>query len=508
MQDAVHDDTTTCTWRRYAYDDRDRRTALTTAVSATSTCVDPSTPDQPASSVTYAYDTADRLVTESTVDAGAWVYDPLGRITTAPVRGSPGATVRNAYYANDLIRSQEIAGVARQTWTLDALGRFASYSNEAWAAGADGVPAWQEAVTKVNHYDSDSDAPSWIVEDASLDTEITRYVDGLDGNLAAETGKTGGVELQLIDLHGDVMTTLPIHEEETEAAWDEVRQQAADEFGNPTDLTTGKAVVRNGQAPGKDGRYGWLGAAQRSADALAGVILMGVRLYDPATGRFWSRDPVPGGNTTAYDYCSGDPVNCSDLDGQWGWFKKLVKKVAKKVAKVAELASIIPGPIGVAAAAISAGAYAVTGNKSKALQMTATIAIAAVGGGLAVAAVKFAGPAIKAAKLAREAKSFQGKVPHIFAHPAKYVGLSARQVTRLAKKQGFIHWKPSKDGFGNLYKHPSLKGNGQQLRIMNRGYKPGDKGYKVGGNHNGPRFYVHNAPHKVHKGPYRLRKGW
>jgi hypothetical protein len=44
---------------------------------------------------------------------------------------------------------------------------------------------------------------------------------------------------------------------------------------------------------------------------------MGVRLYDPSTGRFQSVDSVIGGNATAYDYCAGDPVNCSDLSGRW-----------------------------------------------------------------------------------------------------------------------------------------------------------------------------------------------
>jgi RHS repeat-associated protein len=311
------------------------------------------------------------------------------------VRGSPGATVRNAYYANDLIRSQEIAGVARQTWSLDALGRFSSYSNEAWAAGADGAPAWQEAVTKVNHYDSDSDSPAWIAEDASLPDEITRYVDGLDGSMAVETGKSGDRVLQLIDLHGDVMTTLPIQDDASEADWAALAHQTADEFGNPTGMTTGAAVVSDGASPGKDGRYGWLGGAQRSADALAGVMLMGVRLYDPATGRFWSRDPEPGGNTTTYDYCSGDPVNCTDLDGHWGFFKKLAKQVAKKVAKVAEIASNIPGPVGSMSAAISAGAYAASGNRSKALGMTLMVAGAMVGAGLAVVAAKAGGIALK-----------------------------------------------------------------------------------------------------------------
>ena len=397
-----------CTTRQYGYNDRAGRTSLQTAVSGMATCADLANPGTATvSTVGYSYDSADRLVADAAAGAGDWVYDPLGRITGAPVRGSPGVTVANAYYANDLIASQTIDGLARQTWNLDPLGRFASYTNEAWAVGSDGNPGWQEAVTKVNHYDSDSDSPAWIAEDASLPDEVTRYVDGLDGNLALQTAKTasnGDRVLQLIDLHGDVMTTLPIRVGESTADWTATRHRAADEFGNPTDLTTGVGVITDGSAPGRDDRYGWLGGKQRSADALAGVLLMGARLYDPATGRFWSPDPVPGGNATAYDYCAGDPVNCSDLDGQWGWFKNLVKKVAKKVAKVAEVvATVVPGPIGAAAAAVSAVAYASTGNKSKALEMAATVALAAVGAAAVVAAVKWGGAAFRAGRAAVKA---------------------------------------------------------------------------------------------------------
>ena len=47
---------------------------------------------------------------------------------------------------------------------------------------------------------------------------------------------------------------------------------------------------------------------------------MGVRLYDPALGRFLQIDPVPGGNANAYDYTVADPMNKVDLDGQsHGW---------------------------------------------------------------------------------------------------------------------------------------------------------------------------------------------
>lgn len=420
-----------CTWRKYTYNDRGGRTALATAVSGTDVCADPTSPGgATVSRNAYTYDSADRLVTESTVGAGAWVYDPLGRITTAPVRGSPAAVVVNAFYANDLVASQTIDGVARQTWALDALGRFASYSNFAWAVGGDGQPGWQEAVTKVNHYDSDSDSPAWIAEDASLPDEITRYVDGLDGSLAMQTGKSGARVLQLIDLHGDVMTTVPIRDGETVADWTALAHQTADEFGNPTDLTTGAVRVSDGSAPDKDDRYGWLGGAQRSADALAGVLLMGVRLYDPATGRFWSVDPVPGGNTTAYDYCSGDPVNCTDLDGHWGFFKNLIKKVAKKVAKVAEIvATVVPGPIGAAAAAISAGAYAATGNKAKALEMAATVALAAVGAAAVVTAVKWGGAALKAGRATVRATKSAGA----FVGSARKHGLAYAVASRIQR---------------------------------------------------------------------------
>lgn len=46
---------------------------------------------------------------------------------------------------------------------------------------------------------------------------------------------------------------------------------------------------------------------------------MGVRLYDPRLGRFTSVDAIEGGNANDYDYCSGDPINCKDLTGLYGY---------------------------------------------------------------------------------------------------------------------------------------------------------------------------------------------
>jgi hypothetical protein len=49
---------------------------------------------------------------------------------------------------------------------------------------------------------------------------------------------------------------------------------------------------------------------------------MGVRLYNPATGRFPSTDPVHGGNLNAYEYAHADPLNRYDLNGKWSSRKK------------------------------------------------------------------------------------------------------------------------------------------------------------------------------------------
>jgi RHS repeat-associated protein len=63
--------------------------------------------------------------------------------------------------------------------------------------------------------------------------------------------------------------------------------------------------------------YGWLGAKQRSTNDLASPTLMGVRQYNPATGRFLTTDPIPGGNANTYTYPT-DPTNSFDLDGRCG----------------------------------------------------------------------------------------------------------------------------------------------------------------------------------------------
>ncbi|OKH96442.1 sugar-binding protein [Streptomyces uncialis] len=271
VQDTVGE---VCTRRAYGFDTRSNRTSLTTATGASGAAC----PTTGGTTTTHTYDSGDRLV-----DTG-WTYDALGRTTALP-----GTTL--GYHANDLAHRQT-TGNSRQTWQLDPALRFRS-----WTVETGGGTTWTRTASKVNHYDGDGDNPRWTVEDPATG-EITRNVQAPGGDLGAVTARTGGTVLQLSSVHGDVALQLPLDPAEAPIAQD------SDEYGNP----------RDGRTPA---RYDWLGAKQRSSETLTGLTLMGVRLYNPATGRFLSLDPVHGGSANAYDYTYADPLNQYDLDGRW-----------------------------------------------------------------------------------------------------------------------------------------------------------------------------------------------
>nr|BFE51098.1 hypothetical protein GCM10017745_45250 [Saccharothrix mutabilis subsp. capreolus] len=135
-----------------------------------------------------------------------------------------------------------------------------------------------------------------------------------------------------------------------------------------------------GQAPGRwVGERGFVGGTK---DASTGLTHLGAREYDPDIGRFLSVDPLIDDKDPqqmhGYLYGNNNPLSFSDPDGLlWGW----LKKAAKVVAKVSEVASYIPGPIGTAAGIAGAAAHAALGNKKKALEMAAGAAANLVPGG-------------------------------------------------------------------------------------------------------------------------------
>ncbi|MFF7456787.1 DNRLRE domain-containing protein [Kitasatospora sp. NPDC008115] len=283
-----------CTTRTYTYDVHYNRTAKSVSGPAgDGTCTTTG-----ATTTAYAYDSADRI-------AGAgYTYDAFGRTLTTPTGTAFG------YRVNDLVASQETA-TTKQTWTLDPAGRL----NGSTTATKQPNGSWSTTTTRLNHYGSSGDSPRWITEDTA--GAWTRYVPGTDGDLAASATNAGEIKLQLTNLFGSVVLT-------TDTALTTPVLLDADEYGNPA---AGQTAAR----------YGWLGAKQRSAEAQDGIVLMGVRLYDPATGRFLSVDPVPGGSANAYGYPC-DPIGQYDLDGRkWSWKSLIKPKVTVNPVKAAKL---------------------------------------------------------------------------------------------------------------------------------------------------------------------------
>ncbi|MGE3238355.1 MAG: RHS repeat-associated core domain-containing protein [Thermoleophilia bacterium] len=85
-------------------------------------------------------------------------------------------------------------------------------------------------------------------------------------------------------------------------------------------MLTGDPFGVPDQAPPADTtteRY--TGKWHKKLDTTSALVQMGVRLYDPALGRFLSVDPVDGGSANNYDYALQNPVNVYDLDGRWAF---------------------------------------------------------------------------------------------------------------------------------------------------------------------------------------------
>ncbi len=276
---------TVCTTRRYTFNtDSDRTLLQSYPAAADGTCSTATT----ATATGYTYDQADRLTSDT---AGAYSYDPLGRASGMPAGDASGVgahagitgNVTVGYYANDMVAT-EAQGTGSMSFTLDPdQNRIASFTD----AG----------VTTVNHYTGDGDSPAW----SSTGTGWTRNLTGIDGALAGTVDQAGTVTLELADPHGDVVATAA---DDPNAAGT-LSYSESTEYGAPRDPAGGYSS------------YGWLGGKQRSSNDLAGLLLMGVRLYNPDTGRFLSVDPVPGGNANPYTY-PNDPINAYDLNGQCG----------------------------------------------------------------------------------------------------------------------------------------------------------------------------------------------
>ena len=171
-------------------------------------------------------------------------------------------------------------------------------------------------------YANDNDSPNWSQPKAG--GVNTTYLG--DRTITQTSPSTPGTPTYFIaNPHGDITRT-------TTAGAVFAANPPTDEFGNEATTPTN--------------RLGWIGTKERFSSQ-DNVIRMGVRLYDPSTGRFLSQDSIEAGNANDYVYPQ-DPINGIDLDGRVGsgmapcdihrksckrtW--KIAKRNQRKIARV------------------------------------------------------------------------------------------------------------------------------------------------------------------------------
>lgn len=229
-----------------------------------------------AGTVTFGFNALNQLTSAS--DGTTYDYDAAGRLVEAD-HGEQATT----YAWSPLDELTEVDDDSQAVaYTYDALGRQASRE--------------KGSAIRLTHYGDLSDLP--ILDTDAEGQPTMSYVQGPQGLIEQRSGEA--TSFPLPDAHGDITAIL-------NGAAEVTSRQTYDPWG--TQLT------------GPSLEMGWLGAQQRRSDTATGLVQMGVRSYDPASGSFMTEDPVLGHlgigiSSNRYPYAWDNPVNRYDLNGR------------------------------------------------------------------------------------------------------------------------------------------------------------------------------------------------
>ncbi|HYH75176.1 MAG TPA: PA14 domain-containing protein, partial [Candidatus Saccharimonadales bacterium] len=332
----------------------------------------------------FCYDYADRLIGSSDAQYNSPTYDTHGNMTQI----GTGSTPLHLFYdSSDRSTGYEqydssTTGVGMY-YDRDVQGRIIARYKNTITNGS-----WASAGTSFYHFTGSGDTPDYVRDNS---WNIVEKNISLPGGVMLtvkpqESVANNQKQYSLPNIHGDTLLTTDAAGTNTSTGNGPQNAFTYDAFGN---ALTGSVLPANTH----NGSYGWVGQHQKitEVDFALKPISMGARVYLPGLGRFTQVDSVEGGVENSYVY-PADPVNEFDLDGQ-AMFGISLKKVIKTVTVAANVASFVPGPIGMAASAIAAVGYASQGNYAAA----AASLVGFIPGGKMVGAIAYKSKTVKTA---------------------------------------------------------------------------------------------------------------
>jgi RHS repeat-associated protein len=274
-------------------------------------------------STTYTYDALDRLTTETYPRYSIeYTYDPAGNLIR---RVDPLGTLETTYDAADQLHSR-----GSESFNYDQHGNLISWQNARGThtytydyknlltslalPGGTTLAFTYDAFGRRLTVQGMSEPRGFLYDgldiildgDSDLSQPIERYLHGNGLLVARQTAQLG-----FTAYHGDGLENV---------------RYLVDGSGQPFDAYRYDAFGRPAQSTGIDPNpFRFVGQRSAYQHDVTGwpVTLMGYRYYDPAGGRFLTRDPWPGDllrpqSLNDYSYASNNPLRYSDPTGLRG----------------------------------------------------------------------------------------------------------------------------------------------------------------------------------------------